>query len=298
MAMKERSVRVEKRPMWFSDMHSTAGMLAEKAQEGWLVTGLEPVKGEFTFHRGAPEDCFYYFQPSETKENLAVYTDASFQKVTETGGLTLWKRLEGDPAGLDNIRKNFRNPCVEEEEAWLQAQAKEGRILLRTSRPEYTFLMTQPEALVYRIVYEEEVKDYPSFLEKYTACGWEYVWGDNGFHYFVSPEEARCSETPFDRTGNRQGLLLRKRRVYGAFLAFSSGLTVLSLLITIMNLVKYMGLTAQSSPGEEVLQRITAISGDISLNFIALGLSIAFTVVFLSLWMGISRKIKQLKPKK
>lgn len=293
--MRQRSVKVEKRAMWFADMQTTASILADKAQDGWLVTNIEPVKGEFTYHRGTPEDCCYYFQPSESKENLAVYTDPAFVKVLETNGLALWKRAEEDPAGLDNLSKSFHKTGVEDEEEWLCQQAKEGRVLLRTSRPEYTFLMTEPENLIYRIVYDEDVQDYKAFLEKYTSCGWEYVWGNNGFHYFVSPEEAACSETPFDREGNAQALLLRRRKVYGAFLAFSSGLAVLSWAITTMNLTKYINLTKLANPDPQTLERIASIGGDISLNFAAVAISTAFLAVFLALWLRISRKMKHIK---
>lgn len=293
--MKQRSVKKEKHAMWFADMQTTASMLADKAQDGWFVTELEPVKGEFTFRRGEPENCCYYFQPSESKENLSVYTDSGFVKALETNGLALWKRSEEDPAGLDNLHKSFRKTSVEDEEEWLRAQAKEGRILLRTSRPDYTFIMTEPEDLVYRIVYDEDVQDYKAFLEKYTSCGWEYVWGNNGFHYFVSPEAARCSDAPFDREGNNKALLLRRRKVYGAFLAFSSGLAVFSWIITIMNLTKYINLTKLENPDAHTLERIASIGGDITLNFAAVALTAVFVGVFLTLWLRVSRRMKQSK---
>lgn len=293
--MKQRSVKVEKHSMWFADMQTTASTLADKAQDGWLVTDIEPVKGEFTFRRGEPEDCCYYFQPSESKENLAVYTDLEFVKVLETNGLALWKRAEEDPAALDNLHRNFYKTGVEEEEEWLCKQAKQGRVLLRTSRPDYTFLMTEPENLVYRIVYNEDISDYKAFLEEYTSCGWEYVWGNNGFHYFVSPEEAACSQAPFDRAGNAEALFLRRRKVYGAFLAFSSGLAVLSWAITAMNLTKYINLTKLANPDPQTLERIALIGGDITLNFAAVAISTVFFAVFLTLWLRASRKMKRIK---
>lgn len=295
IGLKQRGIKIEKRPMWFADMAGTAEMLVEKAQEGWSITGLEPVKGEMTFRKGEPESCFYYFQPSESKENLAVYTDSDFVKVQDSSGLVLWKRPEDDPAALDNLRENFRGTTADEEEQWLEQQAKEGRILLRTSRPDYTFLMTEPENLKYRIVYDEDVKDSGAFLKKYTDCGWEYVWGNNGYHYFVSPAEANCSEEPFDRSQNNSALLLRRQRVFNAFLAFSVGLLVLALIITGMNLHKYMGLTALPAPDEATRARIASISRDISLNFAAILLSTAFTGVFFTLRLRLSRQRKKLK---
>ncbi len=293
--VKQRGIKIEKRPMWFSDMSGTAEMLAEKAQEGWLVTGLETVKGEFTFRKSEPEDCFYYFQPSESRENLAVYTDSDFVKVQEGNGLALWKRRECDPAGMDNLRKNFRGTTAEEEEQWLEEQAKEGRILLRVSRPEYTFLLTAPERQNYRIVYDEDVKDYGAFLKKYTDCGWEYVWGNNGYHYFNAPVEKHCSEAPFDRKQNNSALLLRRQRVFNAFLAFSAGLLIFSLIITGMNFYKYMGLTAFPVPDAQTQQKIIAVSRDVSFNFIAVVLSLIFTGISFGLRLRLSRQRKKLK---
>ena len=295
MVLKQRGIKVEKRSMWFSDMAGTADMLAEKAQEGWIITDLETVKGEFTFRKSEPENCFYYFQPSDSKENLAVYTDNDFVKVQESSGLILWKRLEGDPAGMDNLRKSFRGTTSQEEEKWLEEQAKEGRILLRASRPEYTFLLTAPEEQKYRIVYDEDVKDYGTFLEKYTGYGWEYVWGNNGYHYFVSSAEDNCSDEPFDRQQNNSALLLRRQRVFNAFLAFSAGLLVFALIITAMNFSKYMSLTALPVPDEQTQQRISSISRDISYNFLAVGLSAVFTGVSFGLRLRLSRQRKKLK---
>lgn len=40
IGLKQRGIKIEKRPMWFADMAGTAEMLVEKAQEGWSITGL------------------------------------------------------------------------------------------------------------------------------------------------------------------------------------------------------------------------------------------------------------------
>lgn len=284
------SVKIEKRPMWFSDMQGTTDILADNSRDGWHLSELDLVKGIFTYRKGKANDCCYYFQTSDSKENLTVYTDESFQKVIDKNGVVLWKRTEPDPACLDNIQMTFRGDTTGLKEAqWLTEQAAQGRMLLRCTRPEYTFTLCEPQNITYRIVYKEDIENQTSFLAPITSAGWEYVWGNNGYHYFCAPADSETDESVFDIQSTSEGILLRKERAFGAFTAFAVGLFVFAIVITCLNLNKYINLTAAPFPD---VQHIARLKHDLLYNFTAVGLSVIFSIVFIVLRQKTRRQRK------
>ena len=82
--MKDKSMKIEKYRMWFSDLKGTAELLREKSCEGWHISEIDVSQGKFTYKKWEPKNYCYEFSVNGICENLAVYDENSgFEKVLE-----------------------------------------------------------------------------------------------------------------------------------------------------------------------------------------------------------------------
>ncbi len=84
-----------------------------------------------------------------------------------------------------SVKKWFWAWQDDEEEAWLREMANHGFHLTNIKIGGYTFKVGDPADIIYRIDYKITPNgDMNEYLELFTATGWEYVKGINGWQYF------------------------------------------------------------------------------------------------------------------
>lgn len=78
----------------------------------------------------------------------------------------------------------------EQEEEWLEEQAKQGWLVEKASLV-YQFRKSHPQELVYRIDYLSitSQKKLDSYKTTFEESGWEYVVSNFGWHYFRIPAD-------------------------------------------------------------------------------------------------------------
>ena len=77
----------------------------------------------------------------------------------------------------------------EKEQAWLEQMAAHGWILDEVGFIQYTFRKEQPQAIRYRLDYQDVKQDeLQEYLLLFADAGWEYIGRLNNWFYFAAQE--------------------------------------------------------------------------------------------------------------
>lgn len=208
--------------MWFSDLKGTSELLREKSCEGWHITDIDVSSGKFTYKKWEPKNYCYQFSVNGICENLAVFDENSgFEKILENSGLTLYRREEESPESFEAVKKSFDSNSTEKEENWLSEQAENGYFLLRCDRPEYTFFMCEESPAQFKADYAPNIDDPAEYLKKFRDAGWEYIWGNGGYHYFCTETPEQVDPSVFKTEENAEEILKDKKRQINGILGMS-----------------------------------------------------------------------------
>lgn len=252
--------KIEKNPIWFTDIPDMERTLSRNSQEGWHIQKIDPVKGLFHYQKGKPQNRQYILQRMGHLENLVILADSSYKKILESDGLSLWGKDDFAPEELEEVTQQFDKHSATEE-SWLHDKAMEGLHLVRVRRPAYTFRYDDAKDLQYHVEYHEGIKGPAEYMKKLQAAQWNYIWGDAGYHYFCAP-----ADTPVPslfRMGTVKTAIYKNRSTAfltagGIALFFALG----ALVLLIINWVRYAGATESAD--------LSRFSGGIVSSLIAL----------------------------
>lgn len=229
--MRNRSVKVERYRMWFSDLKGTATLFKEKSCEGWHVSEFDVESGKFTYKKQEPKNYFYIFAVNGQSDDFSIYDEESgFEKIAENAGLSLFRREEEGEENAEAAKMSFTT--VEEEEKWLSQQAAEGSFLLRSQRPDYIFSMGEKTDCRFKVDYAPDVDNPQEYLAKFKAAGWEYVCGNDGYHYFAADVQKKTDESVFNSEKTNEQVSQSRKNQYISFMAmslFGAGLSIFKL---------------------------------------------------------------------
>lgn len=275
--MKDKSMKIEKYRMWFSDLKGTAELLREKSCEGWHITEIDVSQGKFTYKKWEPKNYCYEFSVNGICENLAIYDENSgFEKILEDSGLALYRREEESPESLEAVKKSFGSNSTEEEEKWLSDQAAEGYFLLRCNRPEYTFFMCEKSTVQFKADYAPNVENPKEYLEKFKNAGWEYIWGSNGYHYFCTETPEAVDSSVFNSERNAEDILRDKKRQISGIL----GMALFGLAASFLKL--YLDVSAYSQATQDILEKVgRSVAMDLIAALICGGFVIGSIIAYL-----------------
>lgn len=256
--MKNRSIKIEKYRMWFSDLKGTAALFKEKSCEGWHVCEMEVETGKFTYKKQEPKNYSYLISVNGECEDFSIYDeDSGYEKIAEDAGLAVFRREEDGEKAHESVKKSFSS--IEEEEKWLSEQAAEGCYLLRCQRPEYVFMMCENTECKFKADYAPEVKNKEEYLEKFKNAGWQYVCGGDGYHYFASESGKKSNEEVFDTQESNKQVSESKRGQYISFLAMSLFGGALALLKMFFDYKRYSGGADMGETGKSLIMDIAAL---------------------------------------
>ena len=110
-----------------------------------------------------------------------------------------------------HVLRIFTVPEYEKEAVWLtamQLKSVQGNMF-------YTFERTEPEDVIYRLDYNAEAnKDIDSYRQIFADCGWTYVTGIDGFHYFRKSASAMQKNEAPDIFSDNESRLDMCRRIW------------------------------------------------------------------------------------
>ena len=109
------------------------------------------------------------------------------------------------------VRKLFFIWQDEDEERWLEEMARNGLHLASVSSfGRYTFQQGKPREFVYRLDYQEKMKqEMQDYYQLFRDAGWEFVGERSFFKYFRKPR--RAGEVNEIFTDNRSKIAKYKR---------------------------------------------------------------------------------------
>jgi hypothetical protein len=141
-----------------------------------------------------------------------------------------------DDKNRKKIWKLFMPWQYEQEQAWLEEQARQGW-LLEKALFFYQFRKSHPQELVYRIDYLSMAsqKKLDAYKATFEASGWEYVFSSFRWHYFRIPADEYLTDIYSDTPSKIEQL---KRMNQDALLLY---LVYFSLFIVILGLDKWLG---------------------------------------------------------
>ncbi|MCR4925109.1 MAG: DUF2812 domain-containing protein [Clostridiales bacterium] len=276
--MKSRSQKTEQYKLWFYDLEGTAALLNEKSENGWHLAEVDVDSGKFTYKKGESKNYFYVIEVNGSSYDFSIYSGA-FEKVCEDSGLAFYRIEEEAKEALVTEKQKFKENETQAEEDYLNEKAKEGLVLLRCSRPEYTFVMCESSDIKYKIDYCEETENPEEYINKFSQAGFEYVCGYNGYHYFCTENARGSDESVFDSENINQKISENKSKEFESILWVAVIGGLLSLIKFIFNFKEYL-----SAVSQELLQKY---SRSIVMDLAALLVSV---VAFC--WVLIIRKRK------
>lgn len=118
------------------------------------------------------------------------------------------------------VSKIFMPWNFEEEQTWLEEQAKEGWLLEKKSF-NYHFIKAEPQEMVYRIDFfsvKKEKKD--EYIRLFTESGWELVQSSASWHYFRIPADKYDVDIYSDTQSRIDHLKRISRNIFGIFIIY------------------------------------------------------------------------------
>lgn len=118
------------------------------------------------------------------------------------------------------VSKTFMPWKFEEEQKWLEEQAREGWLLEKKSFT-YHFVKAEPQDMVYRVDYFSITKKKKDeYIAIFAESGWELVHSSAGWHYFRIPAEEFDTDIYSDTQSRIDQLKRINQDIFGIFILY------------------------------------------------------------------------------